>query len=154
MIGAMPMRIEGRRWIPDDDANGRAFVSPLRSRGTPWDLLAEEIVINGPLIDLVAWHPGMPHRWATRCGAAGWLGAWDPGISAQRTDPVPIWRGPFAWLLGWMTGVVPLVTDRVALYRLLADMPVILAEDEAHARQLRRALERPYPVPLIDWRRP
>ena len=53
-----------------------------------------------------------------------------------------------------MDGIVPLTTDRATLHRLLMDMPVIRAEDEAHARQLRRARNyRPYPLPAIEWPR-
>jgi hypothetical protein len=155
MVGALPMRVEGRRrrWVPDPTGH-RGFVTPVRGRGDRYDardLLADEIVINGPLLDLVAWHPERPHRWATRTGAAEWLGAWDPGIAQERHEPVRLWRAPFAWLKGWLEGVVPLTTDRAALHRLLADMPAIRAEDEPHGRQLERALERPYPVPVVDW---
>src|SRR5215472_9715006 len=57
--------------------------------------------------------PATPQAWATRTGAAEWLGAWDPGLAAERQEPVRVWRSPFAWLRGWMDGVVPLVADRV-----------------------------------------
>jgi hypothetical protein len=50
-----------------------------------------------------------------------------------------------------MGGVVPLTTNRAALHRLLIDMPAIRAEDEAYGHQLQRALERPYPGPVVDW---
>jgi hypothetical protein len=155
VVGALPMRIEGRRWLPDD-SGVRGFVTPVRGHGIAdaRDLFADETVINGPLIDLVAWHPETPHEWATRTGVAEWLGAWDPGIAHERAEPVRVWRAPFAWLRGWMDGIVPLTTDRATLHRLLMDMPVIRAEDEAHARQLRRARNyRPYPLPAIEWPR-
>jgi hypothetical protein len=152
MVGALPMRIEGRRWWPDP-AGQRGFVAPVRTRGDARDLLADEIVIDGPLVDLVAWHPETPDQWATRTGAASWLGAWDPGIAAERQEPVRVWRAPFAWLRGWMEGVVPLTTERAELYRLLADMPAIVAEDEAHKVALRRALQRPYPLPRVYCRK-
>jgi hypothetical protein len=156
MVGVAHMRIEkGRRWIPDPTGY-RGFVSPVRGRGDRCDardLLADEIVIDGALLDLVAWHPEMPHRWATRTGAAEWLGAWNPGIAHERQEPVRVWRAPFAWLKGWLEGVVPLTTDRVALYQLLADMPAIAAEDEAHAARLSLQLQRPYPVPPVYWPR-
>jgi hypothetical protein len=148
MVGALPMRVEARRWWPDP-AGHRGFVTPVRTRGDAYDLLADEIVISGPLIDLCAWHPETPRNWATRAGIAEWLGAWDPGLAAERTDPVRVWRAPFRWLRGWMTGIVPLTTERAELYRLLAGMPKIRAEDKAHKAQLERALERPYPAPRI-----
>jgi hypothetical protein len=148
MVGMLPMRVEGRRWQPDP-AGRRGFVTPVRTRGDARDLLADEIVISGPLIDLVAWHPETPQSWATRTGIAEWLGAWDPGIAHNRSDPVRVHRAPFAWLRAWLTGIVPLTTNRAELYRLLIDMPAIRAEDEAHKAQLDRALERPYPVPRV-----
>jgi hypothetical protein len=48
-----------------------------------------------------------------------------------------------------MSGIVPLTTNRVEL----VDMPAINAEDEAHAMQLQRELVRPYPVPVVDWKK-
>jgi hypothetical protein len=152
MVGAMPMRVEGRRWSPDPTGH-RGFVTPVRGRIHARDLLADEIAICGPLIDLVAWHPETAQAWATRRGDAEWLGGWDPGFAYDRTAPVRVWRAPFAWLCGWMDGVVPLTTERWTLYRLLVEMPAILAEDEDHARRLQQALERPFPVPPVRWRR-
>jgi hypothetical protein len=155
MVGALAMRIEGRRWWPDPDGE-RGFVTPVRGRGDRCDardLLADEIVISGPLIDLVAWHPEAPRRWATRAGIAQWLGAWDPGIAHERQESVCVWRGPLAWLCGWMDGIVPLTANRFALHQLLSDMPAIAAEDAGHARQLRQALEQPFPVPPVHWRK-
>jgi hypothetical protein len=61
MVGALPMVVEGQRWWPDPCGH-RGFVTPVRGRGDARDLLADEIVINGPLIDLVAWHPEAPQR--------------------------------------------------------------------------------------------
>src|SRR5262249_37173332 len=118
MVGVAHMRIEkGRRWVPDPTGH-RGFVSPVRGRGDRYDArdpFADEIVINGPLLDLVAWHPEAPRRWAVRTGAAEWLGAWCAGISHDHKEPVRVWRGPLGWLRGWLEGVVPLTTDRFAL---------------------------------------
>jgi hypothetical protein len=144
------VRVEGQRWWPDPTGH-RGFITPCRGRGDARDLLADEIAVNGPLLDLACWHPEVPWQWATRAGIAEWCGAWDPGLAAEREEPVRVWRGPFGWLKGWMDGVVPLVSDRCALHRLLSDMPAIQAEDEAHGRQLRLALERPFPVPRVRW---
>jgi hypothetical protein len=151
MVGALAVHVDGRRWWPDP-AGDRGFVTPVRTRGDACDPLADEIVISGPLIDLILWHPATPRRWATRTGAAEALGLWDPGLAHERTVRVRVWRAPFAWLRGWMEGVVPLTHDRHELYRLLIDMPAIRAEDEAHKLQLERALLwRPYPLPVVDW---
>jgi hypothetical protein len=153
MVGAIEMRVEGHCWVPDPTGH-RGFVTPVRTRGDAYDVLADEIVITGPLIDLVAWHPQSPGQWATRAGVAEWLGAWDPGIAAEREEPVRIWRDPFRWLLGWMAGIVPLTDDHAELHRLLVDMPAIRAEDAMHARQLQFALERPpYAIPPVAWRK-
>ncbi len=151
MVGVLPVRVEGRRWWPDP-AGDRGFLTPVRTRGDAYDLLADEIVISGPLVDLVLWHPATPRRWATRTGAAEALGLWDPGLAYDRKEPVHVWRAPFAWLKAWMSGLVPLTPNRHELYRLLADMPAICAEDEAHKRQLDHALLwRPHPLPVVDW---
>jgi hypothetical protein len=146
LVGCMPMRIEGRLWEPDP-AGHRGFVTPVRSRGDARDMLADDIIISGPLVDLVAWHPETPQQWATRAGIADWLGAWDPGLAHDRKAPVQVWRAPLGWLRAWCDGVVPLTADRAELYWLLVDMPAIDAEDAAHAAELRWALQRPYPVP-------
>jgi hypothetical protein len=154
MVGVLPMRVSGCRWQLDPTGI-RGFVTPVRGHGdcNACDLLADETVVHGPLIDLVAWHPETPQQWATRAGVAEWLGAWDPGIAHERREPVRVWRAPFAWLKGWMDGVVPLTADPAGLYRLLADLPAIRAEDVAHGKQLQQALRRPYPVPVVDWPR-
>jgi hypothetical protein len=150
MVGAAPMRVEGRRWWPDPEGR-RGFVTPVRARRDARDLLADEIVISGPLVDLVAWHPETPQQWATRAGIAERLGAWDPGIAYDRNEPIRVWRAPFAWLKAWMSGVVPLTTDLAELHRLLVDMPAIRAEDPVHGQQLKQALSRPYPLPVVSW---
>jgi hypothetical protein len=149
MVGATHMRVEGHRWWPDPDGH-RGFVTPVRTRGAAYDVLADETIICGPLVDLVAWHPETPGQWATRAAIAAWLGAWDPGLAAEREEPVRVWRDPFRWLGGWMEGVVPLTDDHAELHRLLVDMPAIRADDAAHARHLQLALERPpYPIPPV-----
>jgi hypothetical protein len=53
-----------------------------------------------------------------------------------------------------MNVIVPSVTDRVALHRLLMDMLAICADDLAHRRQLDRALEGPIRRRLLIARRP
>jgi hypothetical protein len=152
MVGVLPMRVTRRRWLLDPTGS-RGFVTPVRGHGDSdaRDLLADETVVHGPLIDLVAWHPETPQQWATRAGVAEWLGAWDPGIAHERTEPVRLWRAPFAWLKGWMDGVVPLTADPAVLYRLLVDLPAIRAEDAAHGKQLQQALRRPCQLPDVSW---
>jgi hypothetical protein len=106
----------------------------------------------GELVDLVAWHPRHPHRWALRTGAAEWLGAIEPQYLDP--EPVPVWRSPLAWLRVGCVGLVMLSPDPPAAYRVLSGCRGgIVAEDPQHAAALRATLARPWPAPQIIVRR-
>jgi hypothetical protein len=106
-----------------------------------------EVISWGAIVDLVAFHPRHPARWALRVGAAEWLGCCEP----QYLDPPPvrIWRLPLDWLRADCTGLVILSQEPVDAYRVLSGLHSITAEDAAHAGELRRVLSRSWLVPHI-----
>jgi hypothetical protein len=156
LIGTARIRLfaRGRLFEPDPDG-GIAFVSPVRI--DPHNPVSPEARAPGPccrfgaLVDLVAWHPLHPDRWALRTDAAEWLGCIEP----QYMDPapVPIRRSVLSWFRAGCTGLVLLSRVPAVQYRLLMDCHGdVIAEDTAHAAKLRQALNRPWPRPrvLID----
>jgi len=150
LVGRADVKIEGERYQPDPHGSG-AFITPVCIHEPHWpeSPYPLEFVRYGNLVDLVAWHPRFPDRWATRTGTASWLGlreVFDP-------FPVPVWRGVLGWLRAGAVGIVLLTSDRAERWRLLSDLPGIIAEDEEHATELRNALQRPWSAPPVIARR-
>jgi hypothetical protein len=102
------------------------------------------VVSIGPAVDLLAFHPGAPNRWALRYGLATVLGAIAPQYC--RPDPVPVHRDVTDWLRAGCKGIVLLTHDRFGARRVLQQIQSIEAEDERQALELRRILEMPTPV--------
>jgi hypothetical protein len=82
---------------------------------------------------------------------ATWLGAIEPRFLLP--DPVPIWRSPLHWLGSDCRGLVLLSRDQRERYRVLTVCDSILAEDEAHAAELRELLSHPWMAPPVYVRR-
>lgn len=148
-------KLDGRglRWLVDRG------VSPL-AVGTPWAIGAARVVIEpgglyvpnpigsysyilpcigaGGLIDLACWIPATGEI-ASRLGVAAMLGQRqaEEAVDDVTAHPVPVWRSPLSWLRAARTGIV--VVDAVRAGHLLSGL-VLLAEDAAHADDLRRRL--------------
>src|SRR5215469_18982285 len=78
------IKFKGRRYWPDP-AGGPAYVFPATAvePGQPYLLEADDpvwTVAAGPIVDLVAFSPFGPNRWALRTGAAIVLGAIEPQL--------------------------------------------------------------------------
>ena len=137
----------------DPDSEDAAFILPVRAEHptTPESTDPAGAVRHGPIVDLLAFSPAFPHRWALRVGAATWLGA----VMPQYIDPppTPIWRNPLHWLGSDCQGLVLLGRDRRERYRVLTCLDAIVAEDEDHAAALRDFLEQPWLSPPVYVRR-
>jgi hypothetical protein len=150
MVGAAIIRPEGGFYSPNPDGGTPAFITPIRIDDpcSPETRAPDSAVRVGEIADLLAWRPDWPLRSALRVGTAEWLGA----IGPQYCDPaaVPIWRSVFAWLRNGCVGLVPLSRSPMDVWRLLQNCRGgIIVEDEAHATELRRVLERPWPTPPV-----
>jgi len=132
-----------------DEVGGSAFIVPvkLESPLTPEASDPIEAIRYGWIVDLVAFHPNHPGRWALRTGAAEWLGA----VAPQYLDPepVPVWRTPLRWLQAGCHGLVLLSRERESQYRVLSGLSAIVAEDHQHAAELRQQSGRPWPMPRV-----
>jgi hypothetical protein len=150
-VGAARIRLEkdGRTYRPMEGGT-EAFITPCRVNGdqpTPEDPDFELVPQYGDVIDLIAWSPEYPGRWATRCDQATWLGCIEPQFVIP--PAVPIRRSPLSWLKANATGLCILAHDQWDIYRLLTVCQQLEAEDDAHAKQLRRILEHPFKTPTI-----
>ena len=151
LIGAALIRLSGDGALYEPDPEGApAYLVPalVDDPATP-ESTVEQYEQLGALVDVVAWHPRHPERWALRCGVAEWLGHIEP----QYLDPAPvnIWRGPLSWFRAGCSGLVILGREPVDTYRIVAGLGGgALAEDREHALTLRRILRRPWPLPRIE----
>jgi hypothetical protein len=144
-LGYLHITVEGSRFVPDSDGVP-AFITPVVAlRGGGIEQIADRH--GGETVDLVAWHPAHPERWALRTGVGRCLGyvAW-----WQAEKPTRVWRSPLAWLRARGDGIVLLTTDTEERHSILMQLRGgIVAEDRRHAAELRAICERPYPVPRI-----
>jgi len=150
MCGIARVAVQGALYQPDEEG-GVAIVTPVRVEHPVSPEARRPAIFArwGPIVDLVAWHPSEPLRWALRTGAAEWLGCIEPQCLAP--EPVRVHRSVLDWLRAGCSGIVPLSSDRGELYRLLsACHGGILAADDAHAHDLRRALSRPWQHPAVE----
>jgi len=143
------IRVAGNTYEPDP-YGGAAFLIPARVDNpvTPEARDPVEAIRSGEIVDILAFHPAYPRRWALRCDAAEWLGA----IAPQFLDPppIPVWRSPLAWLRAACRGLVVLSPEPADAYRILtACLGGIIAENRDHAAELRATLTRPWPLPPI-----
>ena len=101
-------------------------------------------------IDLVAWEPNRPSRYATLLGSAGLLGAdhVDKPTTYFDGKPLQVFRTPLNWLRHDCRGVV--VLHRQSAGRALAKAPgPIAAEDLRHGEALARAFGTTVPIERI-----
>jgi len=150
MCGIARVAVRDGLYQPDEEG-GVAIITPVRvERPVSPEARRPAIWARwGPIVDLLAWHPSEPLRWALRTGAAEWLGCIEP----QYLDPEPVrvHRCVLDWLRAGCSGLVPLSVDRGELYRLLSGVHGgILAADDTHARDLRRALAHPWSHPSVE----
>lgn len=149
MVGVIRARPAGPRLFEPSSAGVAMFITPVFI-GDPWSAQTSDPVTTarcgGDLIDLVAWRPD--GGWALRTGNAAWIGAIEP----QYLDPGPVrvFRSVLGWLQGELDGIALLTDDPLEVYRTLCDCRGgIIAEDQAHAAELRGLLARPWPAPRV-----
>lgn len=124
LIGVRRVVIDGATWQPHEDG-AEAFITPVWAPDG-WSL-----------VDMVAWHPATPDRWALRWGIATHLGEIN-----EYAEETRVFRSPWSWLRAGAKGICPL--DPAVLRSVLPcrEDHRIVAEDEAHRRALYDALRR------------
>src|SRR5262249_36760452 len=137
-VGVERISVDGSVYQPDEGGSW-AFITPIHADADgPEALDPEEMLQVGDVVDLIAWRPEKPERWALRRGSVTWLGAIGPQLLDP--DPVPIWRTPLAWLQAGGMGLCLLSQVLHDRQRILLGIRHILAEDVEHGRELRDAL--------------
>jgi hypothetical protein len=102
---------------------------------------------DGRILDIAAWQPmrSWVGLWLGRAWAFGQAGVHDPRLGEQ--GALPVWRSPLNWLRAGREGIV-LIRPGAAAY-FLDDAGPLLAEDLAHAAELRGLLTRTGPRILV-----
>lgn len=101
----------------------------------------QPVLIGGAftdIIDLVAWYPEVPGRWWTRCYTGIPLGVDQLDRAEIEGLPLAIRRTPLSWLQVGGDGVV--VTDWAMSALALRSVPILIAEDAEHGRDIQRRL--------------
>jgi hypothetical protein len=127
-----------------------AFITPvlIEQPASPESRWPEGYVRYGNLVDLCAWGPETPRQWRLRAGYADWLGCVRPQYIAP--EPVRILRSVLGWFQNHCNGLVVLRRDPGIAYSLMMSFSGgIGAEDDMHAAELKRIIERPWPLPRI-----
>jgi len=158
ILGVLAMEFDGRGgWAPfahRDHCSGgvAALVVAVRAEDGADDDITHPVprwcVLQGPeIIDLVAMPLGAPHRWARRTGLARTLGR-IPYLEPKKE--VRVHRTPAGWLRGDGSGIAVLESERAAMASILNSVTGdLLADDEAHARELDGIVARPMRTPRI-----
>lgn len=155
-----PMRLRrfGDRYVPDASGSP-AWIIPVcvSDPQCPWDIEVVDpirTVSVGAVIDLLAFSPLAPGRWALRFGKAVALGAIPPQHICP--DLVRVFRDVTDWLRCGCEGLVPLTRNVRTLYHLLSVCRAgVIAQDEKQAAGLRAILGWPGRVtvrPILERR--
>ena len=132
-VGVVMIETDKMGTFAPSESGRRAFVHPV--------LVGAQF---SELADLIAWFPDRPDRWWTRLRTGHPLGA-DQLEQAEFDDaPVMLRRTPLSWLTAGGDGVC--VLDWRVSRRALRAVPIIIAEDEQHGREVKRRLTEPVPA--------
>lgn len=126
--------------------------------GTPWPMLVDKVAFcggyfsfaddvglagelaftfvvfsNAGMIDIAAWQPAT-QRLAVWCGEAFALGERQIHHPNPLVDGLHVFRSPIEWLRAGRCGIVILQSGFAR--SVLADVPILVAEDEVHQKEL------------------
>ena len=154
LVGVERVEIEGERYQPSPAGTPAAIVAVRMPRGmAPRDIEhpapTAAALVGEDLVDLVAFAPIAPGRFATRLGVADTLGFLAP--QALSPPPTRVHATPLSWLRAEGDGIAILAREAPDMRRVLmaAAAGGIEVEDGAFARRLRRIAERPWRAPRI-----
>jgi hypothetical protein len=136
---------------------------PALNLGSPWPVLVDKVVFNGEyfsfaddvglagelvftfvvlsnagMIDIAAWQPETK-RLAVWCGEGFALGERQIQHPNPMAGGLHVFRSPIGWLRAGRCGIVVL-RPRFAR-SVLADVPVLVAEDEQHRKELQQLFQ-------------
>jgi hypothetical protein len=107
----------------------------------PWCAFSPTCGGMGSIVDLLAFHPDAPGRWALRTGLAIALGV----VELQHCRPalVLVHRDVLGWLHSECRDLVLLTSDQHEARRILLQIDTLEAEDQRHANHLNSLLTLP-----------
>lgn len=132
-----------------DDEGVEAFVTPVTGF-EDGDIETPEVVedlFDTPVLDLVAWHPDAPGRWALLRGAVAVLGLMDTQV--LQPFPTRVHRDVAGWLRAAGDGITILTRDNRERASIVQSISTVAAEDRAHASELIDLARRPVRIPSI-----
>jgi hypothetical protein len=134
---------------PNPDSNLGAWIIPVRVEhpDTPESPDPEAAIVDGEIVDLVAFDLQLAARWVLRTGNAEWLGSCPPQY--LEPPPVALHRSPIDWLRADCRGLVCLARAPLDVYRFLTRFAALDVADAGHAEELGKLLERPPTHPEI-----
>jgi hypothetical protein len=140
--------------------------------GASWPVLADRVVFNGEfflfaddegiigepaftmavisntgMIDIAAWQPAT-NRLALWCGEGFALGERQIHHPNPLVQGLHVFRDPLGWLRASRCGIV--IIRREFARSVLADVPVLVAEDEQHRNELQKVFEFAGPLIVLD----
>lgn len=152
--------LQGRTLSHGEINRFRALGIDVMNLATPWPILADRVVFDGPVfyfadeielvgesaftlavisdigfVDIVAWHPASGRQ-------ALWKGHGFALGERQINNPDPakkglaVYRSPMDWLRAGRSGIVIFRNDHTC--QLLAHLPVLFAEDTEHQLELQK----------------
>jgi hypothetical protein len=152
MVGVLPVRLDksGWLWDPDPESGELAYITPVRVDRADTVLSPEPWGAPrcGSLVDLIAWHPSHPRRWAMLTAASLWLGC----VPWAEPFPALIRATPLSWLQADCDGLVLLTRKPSALRNIFADLEHgIQTETDGLAVRLNYLIRQPLSnVPKIE----
>lgn len=109
------------------------------------------VLSDDGFVDIVAWHP-RTGRQAIWLGNGFALGERQINYPDPQAKGLLIHRSPMSWLRAGRSGIVILRDDFAA--QLLARVPILIAEDSVHQRELQAFFPYQYFDPRIEVREP
>lgn len=154
LVGVERVEIEGDTYQPHPGGSPAVIVAVRVPHGmAPGDLdhpaPQAAALVGEQVVDIIAFAPDAPDRFATRLGIAECLGFLAPPF--LKPPPTRVHAAPLDWLRAEGKGIAIVAREATSIRRvLMAAAPGgIEVRHAAFARTLRRIAERPWPAPRI-----
>jgi hypothetical protein len=139
MVMSAPIAVTDRTFRLSPSA-AHALITPIRiDDASPTSECNESTsspVHYGQLVDLIAWHPDRPGKWALYTGHALALGWCTPRGWDDASDPVRVHSTVAGWFRSGCDGLFICATDPADRQRVILSVGAIRADNRDHERAL------------------